>query len=326
MKKNLKSILQLFIIASSTASFGAKIDLSSFKPLPQVEVPTTGTENHLWKLGRDLYMEKKLSKDNDISCNSCHMIDNYGVDNQPTSPGHKGQLGGRNSPTSFNAFLHVAQFWDGRAKDVEEQALGPITNPVEMALQDIETAVSILKADPSYQKKFSMAFPQEKQPVSKDNIAKAIGFFERTLVTPSRFDKFLNGDEKALSETEQRGLKTFVDVGCNSCHNGITVGGSAYFKMGLVKPYETKDEGRFAVTKIESDKSVFKVPSLRNIEKTYPYFHNGQVKSLESAVKLMGEHQLGKTLSNQEVNDIIAFLKSMTGELPKDVVMSIKQK
>ena len=264
-------------------------------------------------LGRMLYYDPRISLGQDISCNSCHLLDNFGVDGEPTSPGHKGVRGDRNSPTVYNAALHVAQFWDGREPDVEAQALGPVLNPVEMAMSSDADVVAKLEAIPGYVSAFEAAFPGEDDPVTYANFGAAIGAFERGLVTPSPFDRFLQGDHTALSTQQMKGLQTFMEVGCTTCHNGAAVGGGAYFKLGLVKPYETEDVGRFAVTQSEADKHVFKVPSLRNITKTGPYFHDGSVTGLDQAVKLMGTHQLGRELTDQQVSEIIAFLDALTG-------------
>lgn len=282
-----------------------------FKPLPEVKVENPKKV----ALGKKLFFETALSKNDDVSCNSCHNLDTFGVDNLATSLGDKGQTGDRNSPTVYNASLHFAQFWDGRAKDVEEQALGPILNPVEMAMPDEASVVKKLKAKPEYLEAFTKAFSNEKEPLTFKNIGNAIGAFERTLLTPSRFDEFLNGKEDALSEKEKVGMKTFVDTGCATCHNGVALGGAMYQKLGLVKPYETKDLGRFIVTKKESDKYFFKVPSLRNIEKTAPYFHDGSIKTLEEAIVIMANYQLGRELEDKKVEEIITFLKSTTGKI-----------
>lgn len=289
-----------------------------FMPLPDnMFSPGEVVPKEKIALGKKLYLETDLSVKKDLSCNSCHKLDNFGVDNEATSPGTDGQKGNRNSPSSFNAALHVAQFWDGRAKDVEEQALGPILNPIEMGMASEEEVVKRLKANPEYQSLFAKAFPQEKDPISYKNVGKVIGAFERTLVTPSRFDDYLKGNSNALSKEEKKGLLTFVRSGCIMCHSGVGLGGHMYQKLGLVKPYPTKDLGRFEVTKNESDTYFFKVPSLRNVEKTAPYFHDGSVKTIEEAVKLMGSYQLGKELSEEEVTDIVTFLKSLTGTLKK---------
>jgi cytochrome c peroxidase len=272
-------------------------------------------------LGRKLYYDTRLSKADDVSCNSCHALDNFGVDNKPVSEGHKKQTGDRNSPTVYNAANQVAQFWDGRAADVEEQATGPVVNPVEMAMTDGKEVAAKVKKIEGYADLFEKAFPEEEEPVTLTNIGKAIGAFERKLVTPSRFDKFVEGDDKALTEQEIRGLNTFVEVGCTSCHMGDQVGGTMYQKLGLIKEWPDKsDLGRFKVTKEESDKMMFKVPILRNVEKTAPYFHDGSVETLEEAVKLMATHQRGMELTDEQVDDIVAFLKSLTGEIPKDYI------
>ena len=272
------------------------------------------------KLGKQLYFEKLLSKNKDLSCNSCHNLETYGVDNQPTSPGHKGQLGDRNSPTSLNSALHFVQFWDGRAKDVEEQALGPVLNPVEMAMPNEQEVLTRLKASKEYPNLFKEAFPGEKDPLTFKNVGKAIGAFERTLITPSRFDKYMNGDSNALNDKEKHGLKLFVETGCNSCHQGPLFGAGMYQKLGLVTPYPTahpNDKGRAKITGQSFDEMVFKVPSLRNVEKTYPYLHDGSIKSLDDAVKIMAKYQLGKTLDDKQTSDIVAFLKTLTGEKVK---------
>jgi len=286
---------------------------AAFAPLPEVadsqENPITPQKV---ALGKKLYLDTRLSKDETISCNSCHNLKTFGVDNEPTSPGHKGQRGGRNSPTSFNAALHSSQFWDGRAATVEKQALGPILNPGEMAMPSEAAVIERLKKDKSYPNEFAAAFPGDKDPISYANVGNAIGAFERTLITPSRFDKFLKGDENAITPEEKKGAQAFVQTGCIACHNGATLGGMMFQKLGLVKPYPTKDMGRFELTKNESDKMMFKVPSLRNVAKTGPYFHDGSVKTLDEAVSKMAEYQLGKQLTPEQVKEIVTFLNSLT--------------
>ena len=335
-----KGLLLGTIFAIAGLSFaGGKIDDQKllkmarqyFKPLPKVaENPNNPVTPEKVKLGKMLYYDPRLSRSGLISCNTCHNLARYGVDNLPTSIGHRWAIGPRNAPTVYNAAIHIAQFWDGRAKDVEEQALGPIVNPIEMA-NTKENVVKTLKSIPEYVKLFKKAFPNEKDPVKYENIGKAIGAFERTLMTPSRFDEFLKGNTKALTEQEKRGLKAFIEVGCAGCHNGAGVGGHMYAKFGAITdywkvtyPYVLKDKpaikvdfGRFGVTKKKEDMFVFKVPSLRNVEHTYPYFHDGSVWSLEDAVRIMAKTQLGKNLTDQQVKDIVAFLKSLTGKLPK---------
>lgn len=275
------------------------------------------------ELGRLLYFEKRLSKNHDLSCNTCHDLAQYGVDvrekdgkRMATSLGHKGQLGARNSPTVYNAFVHANQFWDGRAKDVEEQAKGPILNPVEMAMKDEVSAVKVLESIPGYKDKFAAAFPDAKKPISYDNMAKAIGAFERRLTTPAPFDAFLAGKHDALDEAQLEGLDLFMKKGCIACHMGPAVGGMIMQKLGLLKPYPTKDAGRFEVTSNEADRFFFKTPSLRNITKTGPYLHDGSVETLEEMVGLMAVHQTpGGALSDDELKKIVRFLGALEGEI-----------
>ena len=296
--------------------------LAAFAPLPEaVPAGKAGLTDAKIGLGRMLYFETRLSKNQQISCNTCHQLNGYGVDNQPTSPGHKGQRGDRNSPTVYNAAAHFAQFWDGRAADVEEQAKGPVLNPVEMAMGSERDVVAVLKSMPEYVEAFHQAFPKDKDPVTCDNMAAAIGAFERKLMTPARWDRFLNGDRDALTAEEKAGFHTFAEAGCQTCHAGALMGGNIYQRIGLYKPYpDTSDPGRFNVTKNDADKMLFKVPSLRNVEKTGPYFHNGKVATLDQAVALMADYQLGKPLSDQQVASIVVFLKALTGELPADYI------
>ncbi len=284
-----------------------------FEPLPASIIDEKKNEA-LIKLGKNLYLDPRLSINDQISCNSCHRLDNFGVDSQSTSPGHEGKRGGRNSPTTMNAAMHIAQFWDGRAKDLEEQALGPILNPIEMGMPNEAAVVNKLKKIEEYKGLFTEAFKDEKEPFQYKNIGKAIGAFERTLLTPSRFDDYLKGNENALNDSEKRGLQKFVHMGCANCHNGVAIGGNAYKKIGLVKHYETKDMGRFEVTGLEIDKKVFKVPSLRNITKTAPYFHDGSVATLDEAIEEMAEHQLGREVGPGFINDVKAFLGSLASK------------
>jgi len=296
-----------------------------FQPLPkQIPAPSDNpTTKEKIELGKKLYYDPRLSLSGVISCNTCHNLATYGVDGVETSLGHKFQTGGKNAPTVLNAGFHIAQFWDGRAKNLEEQAKGPILNPVEMSMPNPEIVIARLKSIDAYVAEFKKAFPQDKDPVTYDNVAKAIAAFERTLVTPSRFDEFLKGNTKALTEKEKEGLKLFIEKGCASCHNGVAVGGGMFQKFGIVKPYpyqDPKDLGRYNVTKNEADKYVYKVPSLRNITRTYPYFHDGKVWDIREAVKIMGETQLGINLTEEEVDKIVAFLDSLTGKIPEDAL------
>jgi len=266
-------------------------------------------------LGRMLFYETRLSKNHDLSCNSCHKLDQYGVDGEPTSPGHKGQRGGRNSPTVYNAALHIAQFWDGREPTVEAQAKGPVLNPIEMGMPSADYVVDTLKSMPEYVGLFQDAFPGD-NPVTYDNFAAAVGAFERKLVTPSPFDAYVAGDADALNESQRAGLDLFVQTGCTACHNGVGVGGGMYQKLGLVSPWPgLEDLGRGELEGKEAEQGFFKVPSLRNITKTGPYFHDGKTAELTDAVRMMGKHQLGRELSAEQVTSIVTFLDALTGEI-----------
>ncbi|RKH54848.1 cytochrome-c peroxidase [Corallococcus aberystwythensis] len=290
---------------------------SHFFQAPRNQAPLpTDTEAQV-ALGRMLFHEPRLSKNHDVSCNSCHGLTTFGVDNKALSDGHKGQKGSRNSPTVYNAAHHIAQFWDGRAATLEAQAEGPMMNPVEMAMPDAKRVEATLSSMPEYASRFRTAFPKTGKPVTLANAARALAAFERTLTTPSRFDRFLAGEHAALSAQEQRGLEAFVTTGCTTCHNGPAVGGASFQKLGLVEAYPAlTDAGRFDATKNEDDRGYFRVPTLRNVEMTGPYLHDGSVKDLPTMVRLMGRYQLGRTLKDGEVDDLVAFLKSLTGELP----------
>lgn len=298
------------------------VRLHLFAPLPETMAsdlnPITDEKA---ALGRMLFFETRLSRSQEISCNSCHMLDQYGVDGQQTSDGHKGLKGDRNSPTVYNAAGHFVQFWDGRAEDVEGQAKGPVMNPVEMAMPSEKQVIAVLTSMPEYVDAFNKAFPGEKNPVNYENMARAIGVFERKLVTPSRWDRFLKGDSAALRDEEKTGFNEYMDVGCQACHAGIYIGGNLYQKLGTVKPWpDISDMGREKVTGSEADRMVFKVPGLRNIDKTRPYYHNGRIESLEEAVSRMAEYQLGKILTADQVQSIVAWLKTLTGEVPVDYI------
>lgn len=308
--------------------------LIAARPLFAALDPEAKNEANPWTapkadLGRMLYYETRLSKNHDLSCNSCHDLEKFGVDIREvdgkrlkTSEGHKKAFGDRNSPTVYNAAFHLAQFWDGRAADVEEQAKGPILNPVEMAMPDEASVLLVLGSIPGYVEAFKTAFPDDSDPLTYDNMAKAIGVFERKLVTPSKFDAFVGGDTTALAAAEVAGLKTFIDVGCTQCHSGALLGGNQFQKLGSVKPWPgAKDEGRFALTKSAPDKFSFKVPSLRNITETGPYLHDGSIESLEVMVQKMAEHQLAKgSLSTEETASIMAFLGSLKGEIDAEYI------
>jgi cytochrome c peroxidase len=295
--------------------------LTAFGALPDAYGNVADLTPEKVELGRLLFHDKRLSVNGTQSCNSCHTLTTYGVDNQPTSTGAKGEKGGRNSPTVFGAAGHFVQFWDGRAADVEAQAKGPILNPVEMGMKDDKAVVATIKKVKGYEDKFKAAFPGDKDPITFDNYAKAVGAFERKLVTPSKWDAYLKGDKAALSEDEKKGAAAFVAAGCTACHSGVHLGGSMYQKLGLVKPWaNTKDKGRGDLLKDPTQEMMFKVPSLRNIAKTAPYFHDGSAATLDDAVKLMAQHQLGKELSADELKSIVTFLNALTGTPPADLI------
>ncbi|MEZ4223218.1 MAG: cytochrome-c peroxidase [Polyangiaceae bacterium] len=293
-----------------------------FKPLA---TEMTSAENPITdakvELGRTLYYDERLSKNQDVSCNTCHLLDKYGVDGTDVSVGHKKAKGTRNAPTVYNAAAHFVQFWDGRSPNVEHQATQPVLNPVEMAMPDEAAVLKVLQSIPEYVEAFKKAFPDDKEALTYANMGKAIGAFERKLVTPSRWDKYLAGDDKAITDEEKMGAKAFMDANCTTCHQGEHLGGTMYQKAGLVKPWPNqKDQGRFDVTKAEADKMMFKVPGLRNIEKTAPYFHDASAKTLEEAVQMMSEYQFNKKLDDKQVASIVAFLKTLTGDLPMDLI------
>lgn len=294
-----------------------------FKPIPATPPALPGNPASPAKvaLGKALYFDPRLSESHAISCNSCHMVGMGGVDLQETSLGHRWQHGGRNAPTVYNAVFDTAQFWDGRAKDLEQQAGGPLVNPVEMDTTEGHV-IEQLKGIPGYQTLFAQAFPTEKEPMTFDNVRRAIAVFEATLITPGApFDHYLQGNDKALDAAQKEGLSLFITKGCVGCHSGINVGGDRYAPFGVVeKPgsqiLPPNDKGRFAVTKTVSDEYVFRVPPLRNIALTAPYFHSGKVWDLRQAIAIMGSSQLGQTLTDDEVGKIEAFLGTLTGPQP----------
>lgn len=299
--------------------------LDAFKALPgSATNPENPANAAKIKLGHMLYFDTRLSKNNTISCNSCHNLATGGVDNKPFSLGDAGELGGRNSPSVLNAALHSMQFWDGRAKDVEEQAGMPVLNPIEMAIPNESFLIDRLKSVELYQDLFAKAYPDETNPITYTNVRKAIGVFERQLLTPSRFDAYLNGDKSALTLQEKKGLTSFINVGCTTCHNGVALGGNGYQRFGVHKPYweatgsVKHDEGKKEVSGDELDQFMFKTASLRNVAETYPYFHDGSVKELEKAVEIMAEIQLNYKLSPSERDNIVAFLKTLSGTVPAD--------
>jgi cytochrome c peroxidase len=322
-----KTLTVVFLVLFVTAVNADEIlDMAkkTFKPIPQkpptlMNDPITDEKVHLGKM---LFFDPRLSASALISCNTCHNLGLGGADYQEASVGHGWHRGKRNAPTVLNSVFNKAQFWDGRAKDLMEQAKGPVQASVEMN-NSPDMVIKTLKSMPQYNEMFKKAFPHASDPVTFDNMARAIEAFEATLLTPdSPFDKYLKGDPKALNAEEKAGLKLFITKGCSSCHGGVNVGGAGYYPFGVVeKPSvhirPVEDKGRFTVTKTRSDEYVFKAPSLRNIELTPPYFHSGKVWNLKEAISIMGSAQLGIKLSESEVNTILSFLKSTTGKQPE---------
>jgi cytochrome c peroxidase len=294
-----------------------------FKPIPKTvpEIKGKSFTPEKIALGKMLYFEPRLSSSALISCNTCHNVGMGGADFQETSTGHRWQRGPRNAPTVLNSVFNIAQFWDGRAEDLKQQAKGPVQASVEMN-NTPEMAMKAVKSMPEYVALFGKAFPGQTDPVTFDNMAEAIEAFEATLLTPdSPFDEYLRGKENALSAAQKEGLSLFMDKGCVTCHGGINMGGEAYFPFGLVERPKAEiiagDTGRYKITHSKSDEYVFKAPSLRNIELTPPYFHSGKVWNLKEAAKIMGLAQLGATLTSEEADKIVGFLKATTGKQPK---------
>lgn len=297
---------------------------SMFEPIPESPPVIDGNELTPMKveLGKMLFFEPRLSSSHLISCNTCHNLGLGGDDELSTAIGHGWQKGPRNSPTVFNAVFNAAQFWDGRAADLAEQAKGPVQAGVEMSSTP-DRVVSTLKSMPEYTERFKSVFPGQEDPVTFDNMAVAIEAYEATLITPgARFDQYLGGDTDALNDDEKAGLALFMDKGCVACHSGVNLGGQNYYPFGLVtRPgaeiLPVGDKGRFSVTNTATDEYVFRASPLRNIELTAPYFHSGAVWSLEEAVAVMGTAQLGTELGDHEVKSIVAFLKTLTGNIPE---------
>lgn len=297
------------------AFLAVALHAQSNEPIQPIEAPKA-VDAAKAELGKKLFFDPRLSKSGFISCNSCHNLSMGGTDNIPSSVGHNWNKGPINSPTVLNASLNFVQFWDGRAPDLKAQAAGPIANPGEMGSTH-DLAVAVIASIPKYREEFAKAFGSDG--VDIDRVTTAIAEFEKTLVTPnSRFDQWLRGKSDALTDVELAGYRLFKDSGCVACHSGPGVGGSMYQKMGLVAPYhaDSPAQGRFDVTRKEADRFMFKVPTLRNVELTYPYFHDGRAKTLSEAVSTMGRIQLGKEFKPEEVSRIVAFLKTLTGDQP----------
>ena len=326
---NSKKILgALALSASASLALAGQWQALPEKAPAPADNPTTEAKV---KLGQILFLDPRLSSTGTVSCNSCHNVMLGGEDNRPVAMGVNGQTGGRSAPTVWNAAFNSVQFWDGRAPSLEAQAEGPVTNPIEMGMKNWGDVVNRLKAIPGYAELFRSAFGTSSA-ISKENAVKAIAAYERTLITPnSAYDKYVNGDKEALNEQQIRGMNKFAEVGCANCHSGpafngpeMPVGTGVYMKFPVFenkvfqsKYHLTKDDGRFEVTGKAEDKNTWKVPTLRNVALTAPYFHNGEVKTLDRAVELMAKLQLDKTLTDAEIEDIVAFLNALSGPFPK---------
>lgn len=317
--KSVLSILAVTCLASSILFSGTAEGASerlTNEPVKPIE-PYESENPDKVSLGKKLFFEPRLSRSGFISCNSCHNLSRGGTDNLPTSIGHNWQQGPINSPTVLNASLHFAQFWDGRAETLQEQAAGPIDNPLEMAYTH-SLAVEVLRSIPQYVAMFENVYGT--RDITIDEVTDAIAEFEETLVTPNaRFDQWLRGDDDAITEQELRGYEMFKRIGCVACHYGEALGGTDFQRMGIVHEYLTDNAslGRFEVTGDEGDMLKFKVPSLRNIERTYPYFHDGAVWSLSEATEIMAYLQLGRELPEEDIADMVAFMESLAGEMPQ---------
>jgi cytochrome c peroxidase len=316
-------------------------------PLTPPALPGETATPEKLALGKALYFDPRISENQDVSCSSCHNLSMSGVEGLSSSVGYHGQLGGRKAPTVLNAVFNKSQFWDGRASGLKEQVIGSvmafpaaafktrggpmIPSPAATAATKLHV-VEQLKSLPGYVEAFKKAFPEEAEPVAYDNIARAIAVFEATLITPGApFDRWLMGDDTALSDAQKQGLKLFVDKGCSTCHNGVNIGGGSFAKFGVAQnppaDYLPSDDlGRFAVTHAVADKYVFKVASLRNVELTGPYFHSGATWDLKQAVNVMSEAQLGQKLSDDEAGNIVAFLKSLNGKQPQIALPALPQR
>jgi cytochrome c peroxidase len=289
------------------------------QPTPQAT--TSNEQQALITLGRMLWYDRRLSYTGEQSCNTCHMLERYGVDGLPVSLKADRQPGQRNAPSIYGAHEQIALFWDGRSDSLQSQAASVLLDPDELAMPYPDYVVQVIESIPGYRPYFAAAFPDQPESIGFDQITAALAAFQVSLRTPSRFDAFLLGDRQQLTPAEQAGMATFVRVGCATCHNGPTVGGQQFRRLGEVEAYPTEDVGRFAITGQPADIYVFKVPSLRNVAETGPYLHDGSIQTLAEVVRIMGRYQLGITLSDREVTEILAFLQSLTGELPYEAIL-----
>jgi cytochrome c peroxidase len=331
-------ITEIFLIITlvifAKYSFGDNNDELLLKNLKQVSgtLPghMTSEKNPITSekvfLGKTLFYETRISIDGTVSCARCHLISFYSTDGLPKSIGHDSKINPRNAPTILNAADQISEHWIGNRLDVEDQAKQSVLGPAGFGMQSYEAVENKLKELTGYNQLFQKAFPDEKNPINIDNFAKAVGAFVRTLVTPSPYDAFIKGNMNSLTQKQKTGIRTFLDNGCITCHSSAYLGGQMYQKFGVFEPYrqytrsENNDEGRYSVTKDENDKYVFKVPILRNVEMTSPYFHDGSVAGLRDAVKIMGKVQLAKTLTDSQIDYIVSFLQSLTGKIPDEIL------
>jgi cytochrome c peroxidase len=296
--------------------------LASFNPLPQrsLDEGTNPVVDERIRLGRKLFYDARLSKSGGLSCNTCHPLDRYGADGKKTSMGVGDHQLTRNTPSVYNSAAYSTLMWDGRHETLVAQAGGVLTSPQEMGMTEAQV-VHVLKTIPAYGESFAKAFPGEQEAVNFHNVLEAIAAFESTLFTRGRWDGFLEGDKTTLTDEEKHGFNLFIDVGCVSCHFGPNIGAMMFQKLGLVKAWpDSRDRGRYEVTKRDLDWMVFRVPSLRNVAMTGPYFHDGSISSLDEAVRIMSRHQIGKELTNAEVKAIVSWLRCLTGDLPQALI------
>ncbi len=300
--------MRKFFLFFSLLIFSVSLYAEPIEPLPL----KAEYDEKIAALGKQLFFDPMLSKDGTISCATCHHLENGGDDNLKFSFGINGQEGVINSPTVYNAVYNFRQFWDGKAKDLQEQAIGPIENPIEMG-NSFENLIKTLNAS-KYKKQFELLYSEG---ITKETITHAIAEYEKALTTPNApFDQYLRGDKNAISDNQKEGYALFKSKGCISCHHGQNVGGNLYNKFGVIENTKSADLGRYNVTKKDRDRYFFKVPSLRNVAMTSPYFHDGRTASLDEAVKMMARYQLGRPVSEEEVMKIVAFLSSLNGEIP----------
>lgn len=310
---HLATAVALAITMIGTSLVSANVRNEPIQPIQ----PYISDNPAMVELGKKLFFEPRLSMSGIISCNTCHNLSRGGTDNLKTSIGHQWAAGPVNAPTVLNSSLALAQFWDGRAANLQEQAAGPIQADIEMGMPHA-LALEVLQSIPGYVDAFETVFGSRE--ITLDMVTEAIAEFEETLVTPnSRFDQWLLGNDNAISEYELEGYRIFKDSGCTVCHNGPAAGGTSFQRMGVMEPYQSTSpvEGRAAVTGIDADRFSFKVPTLRNVEYTYPYFHDGEARTLEEATDIMGRLQLGRVYSDEEISRIVAFLKTLTGDMPE---------